>query len=496
MKLVKFSKTLVAAAVMAAATGCTTIQNADKVKFEAERSANSAVARSATANVMPSQREVVKIERRAYIPVEEVGIDPVMRFKRANDGVDVRVARGTLRTVADDVFKDTGVVLSMDDETASIKVGKLRYRGTLGDFLKLLEVRYGVNASIESDNRVALSKEITRVFNISALPGGFKQAAELSNVDGVGSVHHFSAANVWRSLEGALTKLLGEDGFSLSPDTGLLTVKADAATMKSVESLVRKYNDALSTAVMVNVETYAVTVEDSDEFGVDLNAVYRTLAANLVNGAGLDFRIQSVGQTSAAAGTTAIGVIGNTEWNGSQILFKSLGSKARISQISSRTILTLNNMPAPFSIGSKVSYVKEIGSNLSNGVAQTTLKQGEVDTGYYLSVLPHVINSRDGELLMNVMMTSSSLTDIKTVQAFANGDFVQTPELARQSMTQNIRMRSGEMLMVASYDSEGIASRMAGMLDAEHIGAGGSTAGSKSKTYLFMFIKPVVEKRR
>jgi len=174
--------------------------------------------------------------------------------------------------------------------------------------------------------------------------------------------------------------------FVSSPATGTVTVTDTPAVLRRVEEFIRAQNDALSRQVLVNVRVLAVSKSGDDNYGINWNAVYQNIAKNW--NVSINTNINPI----AGAGTITIqappGATPKTGWRGSEAMISALSEQGRVSQLTSASVITLNNQPAPLQVGQQTTYLASSTSNTvadaggASAVASVSLTPGQVTTGF------------------------------------------------------------------------------------------------------------------
>lgn len=389
----------------------------------------------------------------------------------------------------------------------------LSYSGSLSGFLDVACARLGIAWEMR-DGQIRLFRNMSRTFRLMAMPGDMSMDAKVgtSSADsgasgtsggGNGSSSNstqnagvnFSGLSVWKSIEDSIRAMLTQaqsGGVSgkvvTSPALGTVTVTDTPAVVAEVEKFIDTQNAALSKQVVVNVRVLAVELTDSNNYGIDWDAVYK----NVSSGIGFSFKTATTAITGA--GSLGMSVLGaadgakETQWSGTNAMITALSAQGRVSTVTSATVTTLNNQPAPIQIGRATSYVSNSTTSITSGVSTTSMSTGTVNSGFSMSILPHIIEGR--RLMMQYAMDISSLLKLSTVTA---GDSViQTPDVDRRTSLQRVMVNSGDTIVVAGFENREVAAKTQGVASAETPALGGSVLGSDNRTVLVILIEPVV----
>lgn len=389
----------------------------------------------------------------------------------------------------------------------------LSYSGSLSGFLDVACARLGIAWEMR-DGQIRLFRHMSRTFRLMAMPGDMSMDAKVgtssadsgaSGTSGGGNGTsanstqnagvNFSGLSVWKSIEDSIRAMLTQaqsGGVSgkvvTSPALGTVTVTDTPAVVAEVEKFIDTQNAALSKQVVVNVRVLAVELTDSNNYGIDWDAVYK----NVSSGIGFTFKTATTAITGA--GSLGMSVLGaadgakETQWSGTNAMITALSAQGKVTTVTSATVTTLNNQPAPIQIGRATSYVANSTTSITSGISTTSMSTGTVNSGFSMSILPHIIEGR--RLMMQYAMDISSLLKLSTVTA---GDSViQTPDVDRRTSLQRVMVNSGDTIVVAGFENREVAAKTQGVASAETPALGGSVLGSDNRTVLVILIEPVV----
>lgn len=381
------------------------------------------------------------------------------------------------------------------------------YSGTLTGFMNLVSAYYGVSWRAEGKGLRFFQLE-SRTFRIAALPGdtrlssavestsssgggssttgsagpaGATQSGSSSNSTGVG----FAGLSVWTALESGIKQMLSSAGkVSASPATGTITVTDTPAVMEKVADFVTAQNQALNRLVSVNVRVLSVEVSEGDDYGINWDAVY----ANLSAANPYSLALKTAFPTATGAGNLIISAPtgSNSRWAGSSAMLSALSMQGRVSELTSATLVTLNNQPAPVNVGRKVSYLASSSQTQTANVGSTvSLTPGVIQTGFSMTIVPHIIDGN--ELLLQYSLDLSSLLKLNTISSGTSS--IQAPDVATSNFIQRVRLKSGETLVVAGFDQDNLTAVANGVGAAENKLLGSRT-GSTKRQILVVLIQP------
>lgn len=391
-------------------------------------------------------------------------------------------------------------------QQVSAQTPVISYNGKLYGLLDIVAARFGVFWELEGGG-IRFFKTKSRSFRLSALPGDSSmtssigtQASSSGSSGGAsgssGSTSSSSAVqrsgiafdglSVWKAIEDSIKAMLSPDGrVVVTPATGTVTVDDTPPSIERVARFIDDQNAALTRQVVLNVRVLSVELNDSDSYGLNWNAIYSSL------GNGVDIALSSASGLAPGSPTLSFNIVNtSSRYDGTQAILEALSRQGKVSQITSASIVTINNQPAPIQIGRHRSYLASSTTTIGTGSSgnTTTLQPGTVTTGFSMSVLPHILDN--GRLMLQYAGDISSLVGITTV---SSGDSsIQTPEVDTRNFLQRVLMRNGETLVLTGFEQTGLSGAKQGVGDASNVVLGGSIRNSSSRSVLVVLIQPLM----
>jgi type IVB pilus formation R64 PilN family outer membrane protein len=367
------------------------------------------------------------------------------------------------------------------------------YQGPLSGFLDEVSSRFGVWWKYENRD-IYFYKFITKTFVIYSLPSKPSMNVSIGgSASGSGNSSSISLSSsieveMWAQFEKSIEAMISEGAkLTVSPADGTITLTATPNDIKLVAKYINEQNVRLSRQVAISAKIMQVTITDSDTYGLDLKASF---------GDG----VTSIGVTGtqglAAENTSSAltwGVV-KKNWSADAIV-QAISEKNRATLVTSGTVTTLNNKPAPIQVTQKQNYISEMtktnnGTDGSNYDISVTTE--EVETGFTLDVLPRILEH--GRLLLMFNMTLSDLLSLEKV-SFGNADenqYVQNPKIESRAFTQEVAMTSGESLILTGYEKVSSNTDKTGTGSAENSLLGGQASASKERNILVIVLTPIV----
>ncbi len=379
--------------------------------------------------------------------------------------------------------------------------------GDFKSFLDMAAARFGVYWKY-SAGAIQFYHTDSRAFQISAIPGDSTFSAMVSsgsvstggvaegggggasgggasgvNANNVQNTAVTSQLSVYSNIEKSIKVMLSPYGKVVaSPATGSITVVDTPDVLDRVAAFVENENQAMSRQVAINVTVLAVTLHDSDEYGINWNLVY----AGLLNQYGIQNSF-SAGSPNSVGFSAGVLSTSGSKLAGSSLLIKALAEQGKVQRKTSATVVTLNNQPVPVQVARQTSYLKSSQTTTTALVgATTTLTPGTVTSGFNMSILPHILNN--GTLMLQFSTDISALRGLKTVTS--NGSSIEAPELDTRNFLQRVAMKSNETLVISGFEQSDDSVDLRGVGNARNYLLGGGTKGGTSKEVIVILITP------
>ena len=385
------------------------------------------------------------------------------------------------------------------------------YAGSVTGFMNLVAAWYGISWKPQATALHFYLLE-SRTFRIAALPGdarlssgvdtgantGTAGGGSMAAAPGSGPATQsgassnstalsFSGLSVWSAIESSVRQMLGPAGRVVaSPATGTLTVTDTPAVLDKVAEYLEEQNRSLNRQVSVHVRVLSVELDEGETYGIQWDLVYARLAGASPYSIGLStaaVTAEGVGNLVLTAPTNSA-----SRWAGSQAMISALSTQGRVTELTSASVVTLNNQPVPVNVGRRVSYLAASATSQTANVGSTTsLTPGTVSTGFSMTLVPHIIDGQ--ELLLQYAIDLSSLLAIKTISS--GGSSIEAPDVSTSSFLQRVRLKSGETLVVAGFDQDNLSAVAQGVGHPENT-LMGQRNGSSKRTMLVVLIQPTV----
>ncbi|MDR1693595.1 MAG: hypothetical protein LBR70_00155 [Lactobacillaceae bacterium] len=382
------------------------------------------------------------------------------------------------------------------------------YKGPLSGLLDEISSRFGIWWKYEN-REIYFYKYITKTFVLYSLPTKQSVNTQIggqstgSGGGGSSSVSLTTTADLefWQSVDTAISSMVDADAkFSIDSASGVVSLTATPSDIKKVAQYINEQNMRLARQVAVSVKVFQVTISDSDKYGLDLSAAFNDgTAVETENGLvktggsllGMASPRGALGDDIANNLTMSL-LPGNWDITAS---IKALSQQGTTSLVTSGTVTTLNNKPAPIQVVRKQNYISEITKTNSGGDANyydLSVETKEVEVGFTLDVLPRVLEH--GRVMLMFNLTLSDLLDLEKV-IIGNeddGQYIQNPIIESRGFSQEVAMKSGESLVLTGYEKTNNQVNKTGVGSADNPWLGGSVVASKDRNVLVIILTPVI----
>ncbi|CAD5781138.1 secretin N-terminal domain-containing protein [Escherichia coli O120:H1] len=397
-----------------------------------------------------------------------------------------------------------GGLQSLLDLNANKNTMNVNYTGPLSVFLNKMASHFDLSWQY-SDGQILVSGYEARIFSISTLPNKVQSSNSITSSDSgsgsgsssgsssgsgssVGSTNQTITLDVsydfWKDLESELKMLIGNDGeYYVSQSTSSVLVKTSPTMMRKVAEYLDNVNKKLERQVSVDVQVYSVSVDDSSQFSLTLNALLRR-NGGIFGSVSSDF--------SSSSGTTLTGFWNSDGNKDNSALISALESTGNVSTVTSSVVTTMSGQPVPVLVGNERTYISEVGTTLNNNTSTTSASTDTVTSGFLMNLLPRIMDN--GNILLQYNITLSSLVGANDGfnSVTVGGTTIQLPDIDKRSFIQSSMLKNGSTLVLAGYEQkrnevgdQGVGSPGFKLL-------GGKRNGLKSREIMVICITPRV----
>ncbi len=442
--------------------------------------------------------------------------DPLPARFEAKDSIVLISNRAVnLLEISENITSLTGISVKLDDliiekvrvelegstaeedtltETKSQFSMPLNFSGTLSGLLNQMSSRFNIWWTYKN-NTIEFYEMETRVFLVYALPvsttlnaaiGGTTSSSgggSGANSTTTASMNSVADTALWAQINSSIEGMLPSSAtLSIAPASGSVTVTASPSTLKKVSKFIRDLNEKLSRQVAVSVQVLQVTLNDNENYGLDIQAVFKNS----------NIDISATGAFAAATGASGAGfsiIDPSSKFNGSKAFIEALSETNKVSTVTNSSVTTLNNKVAPVQVAKTFTYIDSM-TTTDNGDSEPTVSvtQETITSGFTMEVLPRILDH--GRIMMMVGMTITELVALETVD-LSDGNKVQQPEIETRGFVQEIAMKSGSTLVLSGFEQSSSTGNQSGVGFAANP-IGGSTESERSRVALVILLTPQV----
>jgi len=427
----------------------------------------------------------------------------------------------TLPTLAGhgDVVAMSAAPSAVPRET-SVHAVAMRWSGSLQGYLD--QVTDQLNLAWEyRDGVVVIERMRTEFFEIAALESetdyhlglsGADQANATSSGNGGGGtnstasssneVSEHGKSNVVASILSTIVQILKDvPGSSVvrSDGSGRIAVTTTKETLSKVRDFVRVENESLLRQAQVQFDVYSVTRNESDERGIEWNAVLSALAGaytgtfgsptTLASTAAANIGFSILTPTQSGVTTTA-----TRRFGGSDALLKLLSGYGVSTQHREVSLLALNRTwDRKSSLGGRAYVSATIpGAASTTGVGAPGLVTSTVTTGDRYLAQPFILDNNT--VLLKFGIGLSSLVNLVnfTSGTGAAQQTVQTPETTAINDQSTVALKAGQILVITGLSRQVSADDRRTLTDGAPIGLGGSRTQSRLREEFVIFVRPTI----
>lgn len=286
-------------------------------------------------------------------------------------------------------------------------------------------------------------------------------------------------------------------GSMLSPEgkmgpmtaTGTVTVTDTPDVLQAIQSYVDAQNHILTKQVLFNVRVVSVTLNKTDNYGINWNLVFKTLSGNY----GFNLTNSFAAASNSVSGSinilpTATGSA--AKFAGTSAVLQALSEQGKVATITSPSATTLNMQPVIVQVAKQTGF---LASSQTSNVAQvgssTALVPGMITSGFNMNLVPDVL--ADGKtILLQYNMNLSSDPVLRTVES--GGSTIEIPQLDTKILSHKVQLQSGETLVLSGFEQNSNNNDKSGIGSPGFWALGGGVSRKDSRVVLVVMITPIV----
>ncbi|ASP49915.1 pilus (MSHA type) biogenesis protein MshL [Cognaticolwellia beringensis] len=268
-----------------------------------------------------------------------------------------------------------------------------------------------------------------------------------SNSSGV-NIYTENESDFWSELKETLNALVGDEAgrsVIVSPQAGLVTIKALPAEIAAVKRFIESTEEHLRRQVIIEAKIMEVTLNDDYQQGVKWDQVLGHIESTDI-GFSTTGNIAGNAISSAIGGVTSLSFL-NKDFSG---VIDLLSTQGNVQVLSSPRITATNNQKAIIKVGEDEYFVTDVSSTTTTGTSTTTTPEIDLTpffSGIALDVTPQI--DADGEVILHIH-PSVTITAEQTKTIRLSDQDIVLP-LAQSSVRESdtiIRAKSGEIVVI------------------------------------------------
>ena len=396
----------------------------------------------------------------------------------------------------------------------------MRWSGSLQGYLDQVTDQLGLSWEYR-DGVVVIERLRTEFFEIAALESetdyhlglsGADQANATSSGNGGGGtnstasssneVSEHGKSNVIGSILAAIVQIIKDvPGSSAvrSDGSGRIAVSTTKETLSKVRDFVRAENESLLRQAQVQFDVYSVTRNESDERGIEWNAVLSALGGAYTGTFGSPTTLASA--TAAGIGfsiltPTQSGVTNRltSHLGGSSALLKLLSEYGVSTQHREVSLLALNRTwDRKSSLGGRAYVSATIpGAASTTGVGAPGLVTSTVTTGDRYLAQPFILDSNTIVLKFGIGLSSLVNLVNFTSGTGTSQQTVQTPETTAINDQSTVALKAGQILVITGLSRTVSSDDRRTLTDEAPVGLGGSKTQSRMREDFVIFVRPTI----
>jgi len=396
----------------------------------------------------------------------------------------------------------------------------MRWSGSLQGYLDQVTDQLGLSWEYR-DGVVVVERLRTEFFEIAALESetdyhlglsGADQANATSSGNGGGGtnstasssneVSEHGKSNVIGSILAAIGQIIKDvPGSSAvrSDGSGRIAVTTTKETLSKVRDFVRVENESLLRQAQVQFDVYSVTRNESDERGIEWNAVLSALGGAYTGSfgspttltsaaaAGIGFSILTPAQSGVANRVTS-------HLGGSSALLKLLSEYGVSTQHREVSLLALNRTwDRKSSLGGRAYVSATIpGAASTTGVGAPGLVTSTVTTGDRYLAQPFILDNNTVVLKFGIGLSSLVNLVNFTSGTGSSQQTVQTPETTAINDQSTVALKAGQILVITGLSRTVSSDDRRTLTDDAPVGLGGSKTQSRMREDFVIFVRPTI----
>ncbi|MGI2260231.1 pilus (MSHA type) biogenesis protein MshL [Shewanella sp. GXUN23E] len=332
--------------------------------------------------------------------------------------------------------------------------------------------------------------------NLSNNVGGSDNGSNSQDTNGT-FIRSKTDTDFWGELQSTLVAIIGSTGGGrqvvLSPQAGLVTVRAYPNEIREVRSFLQKAESHLQRQVILEAKVLEVTLSDGYQQGIQWQDVIGHIGSTNIE----------FGNTPATLGdmiTNTLGGITSLKVSGKDFttMISLLDTQGDVDVLSSPRVTATNNQKAVIKVGKDEYFVTNVSSTTVASATPVTTPDVELTpffSGIALDVTPQI--DEQGSVLLHIHPSVINVSE-QVKQIKISGSTLELP-LAESEIRESdtvIKAGSGDVVVIGGLmksDNTEVVSQIPLLGDIPLLGeAFKNKAMQKKKTELVILLKPTV----
>ncbi|MFR9720016.1 pilus (MSHA type) biogenesis protein MshL [Aeromonas diversa] len=310
-------------------------------------------------------------------------------------------------------------------------------------------------------------------------------------------------ADYWRDLREALQTLIGNGegrAVIVSPQAGLVTIRAYPAELKAVKGFLNQSEEHLKRQVILEARILEVGLNEGYEQGVDWNGLSATWDGNK-GVAGGTLGSDKVGNENVifkAIGGGAGFAISDGNFNVAVNLLKTQGD---VNTLSSPRVTATNNQKAVIKVGSDEYFVTRASTTVTTATGSEPVVSPNVEltpffSGIALDVTPQI--DEQGRVLLHIHPSVIDTEEQKKSISIGTATPLELP-LAKSSIRESdtvVQANNGDIIVIGGLmktDKKEVVSKVPLLGDIPWVGEAFTNRNEKTqKVELVIMLKPTI----
>ena len=317
---------------------------------------------------------------------------------------------------------------------------------------------------------------------------------------GRASISTETSTDYWEGLEAVILNIInapsqsardavgsGSRSVIVSPQTGMILVRAFPSELTQVEAFIEASQEALQRQVILEAKILEVELKEGFQSGINLSALYQSDNREVSYSFGqLGSQIDGIGEPLSF----------DMQFSDFSGVINLLETQGNVQVVSSPRIVTLNNQKAIFKVGQEAYFLTNASTtSFGAGIEQTTNQNSSLEpffSGIALDVTPQI--SEVGDIILHI---HPILSEVKEDLKIINGQEFPLANSATRESDTIARVRNGEVIVISGLMQTRATGDKAGAPGLSEVPLLGSALEQKQretvKTELVILLRALVD---